>query len=79
MKISIRYYVGLLIVSFVCLVFFTGILKAVLLSCLIVVGDYFFDKFLMNKIIDPILDKFFKKAISKTKDVIEKIEEKTTT
>lgn len=57
MKILTRDYITLLLVSFVALVLFTGIVKAVLFGALISVSKYFFDQYLMTKI-NPYIDKF---------------------
>jgi len=59
-----RYYIGLLIVAFVALIFFVGILKAVLYSILITVVKYFFDKYIMSNL-NPYIDKFIKWIKSK--------------
>ena len=66
MDILTRDYIGLLIVAFVSLVFFQGILKAVLLAALITVVKYLFDKYVMTKL-NPFLDKIIEWIKSKTK------------
>jgi len=52
-----RYYVGLLIVSFLTLLIFVGVLKALFYAALITVVKYLFDKSFMEKL-NPYIDKF---------------------
>jgi len=56
-EILTRYYVGLLLVAFLSLVIFVGILKAVLFSVLITIAKFLFDKYVMN-FLNPYIDKF---------------------
>lgn len=56
-EILTRYYVGLLFVSFVSLLIFVGLLKAILYAVLITVVKYLFDKYVMDKM-NPYIDKF---------------------
>jgi hypothetical protein len=64
-EILTRYYVGLLVVSFVALLIFVGLLKAILFALLITVVKYLFDKYIMNKL-NPYIDKFIDWVKSKT-------------
>lgn len=56
-EILTRYYVGLLLVAFLSLVIFVGILKAILFSVLITITKFLFDKYVMN-FLNPYIDKF---------------------
>jgi len=84
MKILTRYYVALLLVAFVSLVFFVGLLKAALLSALITVAKYLFDKYLMTRM-NPFIDKIIgwvtksKVAIKEIKEEIKEEEKEKTT
>lgn len=56
-EILTRYYIGILIVSFVSLILFVGLLKAFFYGLLISVVSYLFDKYIMDKL-NPYIDKF---------------------
>ena len=63
-EIFTRYYIGLLFVSFVSLLIFVGVLKAILYAVLITVVKYLFDKYVMDKM-NPYIDKFIEWINSK--------------
>lgn len=58
-EILTRYYVGLLFISFLTLLIFVGLLKAILYAVLITIVKYLFDKYIMDKM-NPYIDKFIK-------------------
>ena len=56
-EILTRYYVGLLLVAFLSLIIFVGLLKSVLFAVLITVVKFLFDKYVMS-FLNPYIDKF---------------------
>jgi hypothetical protein len=55
-EILTRYYVGLLIISFLSLFLFVGLLNSILYAVIITVVKYLFDKYIMSKM-NPYIDK----------------------